>query len=197
MNDNFNTMVNKQIYIHYGTTVFDSRINFPIQNKKYRNKPVGGLWASRVDAEFGWKQWNKLEEYSECNPENSFLFVLKDESRLFTIRSFNDIFVLDNLSPNDDISLILSFPDYKNDSVCIDFEALLKIGIDAIELDWYRHNHEYIDDYRNLYYALYGWDCDSIVVLNPDAVIPIRVGVDMDSNPEAIRIAQESFYVMK
>lgn len=53
----------------------------------------------------------------------------------------------------------------------IDFEKCLRIGIDAIELCWYGEEFEKVAS-DDLYFELYGWDCDSIVVLNPDAVIP-------------------------
>lgn len=52
----------------------------------------------------------------------------------------------------------------------IDFEKCVRLGIDAIELCWY--GDEFADIASgNLHFELYGWDCDSIVVLNPDAVI--------------------------
>lgn len=54
----------------------------------------------------------------------------------------------------------------------IDFVECLRRGIDAVELCWY--GEEYQDQRADdLYLALYGWDCDSIVALNPDAVIQI------------------------
>ncbi len=40
-------------YIHYGSNKFDKERFVPIQNCYPRNKPVGGLWASDVKAEFG------------------------------------------------------------------------------------------------------------------------------------------------
>lgn len=55
-------------------------------------------------------------------------------------------------------------------SYLIDFEKCLRIGIDAIELCWYGEEFEKVAS-GDLYFELYGWDCDSIVVLNPDAVI--------------------------
>lgn len=51
---------------------------------------------------------------------------------------------------------------------CIDFERMLNDGIDAIELnliDKGRFNH-------NLNFALYGWDCDSILIMNPKIILP-------------------------
>lgn len=35
------------VYIHYGSTVFDSSKGFPIRNEANWSKPRGGLWASR------------------------------------------------------------------------------------------------------------------------------------------------------
>lgn len=58
-----------------------------------------------------------------------------------------------------------------NSSYCIDFEKCLRLGIDAIELCWY--GDEYKDLVNgDLYFELYGWDCDSMVVLNPEAIVP-------------------------
>ena len=42
-------------YIHYGHNKFDIDRFMPIQNKMFYNKPYGGLWASRIDARYGWK----------------------------------------------------------------------------------------------------------------------------------------------
>ena len=49
-----------------------------------------------------------------------------------------------------------------NGSFLPDFEKLLSDGVDAIEL--------FISDDRELYWSLYGWDCDSILIMNPDVV---------------------------
>ncbi len=43
--------------------------------------------------------------------------------------------------------------------------------IDAIELCWYGDEYQSVAN-GDLYFELYGWDCDSIVVLNPNAVVP-------------------------
>ena len=43
-----------------------------------------------------------------------------------------------------------------------DFEKMLADGWDAIEL--------HLSECGELYWALYGWDCDCILVMNPDIV---------------------------
>ena len=54
----------------------------------------------------------------------------------------------------------------------IDFEECVRQGYDAIELCWY--GDEYKDKKAdNMYFGLYGWDCDSIIILNPSVVVPI------------------------
>ena len=46
-------------YIHYGSDKFDINKFLPIINQDYDwTKPKqGGIWASPIDAEFGWEQW--------------------------------------------------------------------------------------------------------------------------------------------
>lgn len=44
----------------------------------------------------------------------------------------------------------------------IDFEQMLRNGVDAIELT----------NINDLYFDLYGWDCNSIVILNQNIIIP-------------------------
>ena len=47
----------------------------------------------------------------------------------------------------------------------IDFELMIKNGIDVIEFN--------LSNDEDLYFALYGWDCDCILVLNPEVIIQI------------------------
>ena len=49
---------NKKVnYIHYGSNKFDINIFKKIKNRPKFVKPEGGLWASRVETEHGWKDW--------------------------------------------------------------------------------------------------------------------------------------------
>lgn len=140
-------------YVHFGHKQFLKQ-NF----KKVKNygwvKPEGGLWASSTEAEFGWKQWCKDQEFRECPEDNAFYFKLAAGAKVVHIRSLEDLKEL----PEDNTAKFKM-----SDMICPDFEKMRDTGIDAIEL----HLSE---DYR-LYWALYGWDCDSILIMNPDIVM--------------------------
>lgn len=140
-----------KIYIHYGHATFDPNIFKPIQNKQCWVKPKGGLWASPIDAKLGWKDWCEREEFRECIEENSFRFTLP-EANIFIIDSVEKLKDLPTISDSIGISI----------STLIDFEKCIALGYDAIELNLSA-------DYR-LYWDLYGWDCDSILVMNPDKI---------------------------
>lgn len=139
-------------YIHYGSPAFDLSKFEQVRN--YFNKPQGGLWASPVDAEYGWKNWCEEESFRECHEENSFSFRLAENANVLRIDSV------------DKESTIPRLPGYNTASIhAYDFEKLVMDGIDAVEF--------VISLDRRLYWAMYGWDCDSILVLNPAVVVPI------------------------
>ena len=142
-------------YIHYGFTEFDKSQFQPISNAPPFPKPNGGLWASPVDAPYGWAAWCKDENFGDCDPENSFTFALTENARVLTLRRKED---LDDLPK---LHKMIFQPIW----VCLDFEALKASGWDAVEVDMSGGGNA-------LYHPLYGWDCDSIVILNPDIIVP-------------------------
>lgn len=135
-------------YIHYGSTRYIPERVLPIRNRAYFTKPAGGLWASATDAAYGWKDWNDEEEYRVCEESNSFKFTLRADAKVLNINKLDDLATL----PADK-----SIKVYK----CLDFEKLAQ-DYDAIEV-MAGSNDE-------LYYELYGWDCDSILIMNPDII---------------------------
>lgn len=141
-------------YIHYGATRYDPGKFRPIQNVWFFTKPYGGLWGSPVDAEYGWKEWNEEEHFRECREDNSFTFTLAPTARVLRISKRKDLAGLPRNESDMKESPYLP--------VCLDFEQLMRNGWDAVELE----------NSRRLYWALYGWDCDSILVMNPDVVVP-------------------------
>lgn len=147
----------QKVYIHYGHDKFNSDSFVEIKNQMW-NKPFGGLWASDVKARYGWKQWCKDEDFRDCVKENSFCFKLKEKSKILLINSHNDLRKL---------PLEHGVPEYINNIyLCIDFEKL-KQEYDAIEV--------LISEDDKLYYDLYGWDCDSLLVLNKNCIDEIKI----------------------
>ena len=142
-------------WIHYGHKSFDGNRFMPIRNCRNFLKPHGGLWASPVDAEFGWKAWCEREEFRECDAENSFTFTLKPEAKVLRIKHIDDLIGLPRAED------ALSFRDW----CLLDFEKLLELGYDAIEL--------VLSADPRLYWRLYGWDCDSILVMNPEVIVNV------------------------
>ena len=140
------------LFVHYGHQSFDRNLFQEIRNIAFV-KPEGGLWASRINAKYGWKQWCKDEEFRDCNPNNCFVFKLKSTTKILVINNAEE---LKKLPRNQNV------PSYFNDThVCLDFEELSK-NYDAIEVN--------ISEDKQLYWDLYGWDCDSILIFNQDAV---------------------------
>ena len=140
-------------YIHYGSKVFDKNRFEKVSN--YFIKPRGGFWASRIDSEYGWKEWNDDNKFTTCQKENSFIFTLKDDAKVVEIFTAEDLAKLPCLTENQ-----LKYP-ICNEFYIIDYEHCIEMGIDAIEV-------RSISD--GLYYPLYGYDCECILILNPDIV---------------------------
>ena len=143
-------------YIHYGHTKFDKSVFNKIKNVDCSTKPKGGLWASDVEAEHGWKDCCEAEEFRDCKEENSFSFVLSDNAKVLYIDSIDDLKVL----PKIDDKFGMNFSSW----ILLDFEKLAET-YDAVEVS--------ISSDFDLYYQLYGWDCDSIVIMNPDIVVEL------------------------
>ena len=143
-------------YIHYGNTVFDKSKFKKVENQGAWSKPTGGFWASPVDAALGWYEWCKSEEPDWCDDNVCFTFGISESANVIHIKKVED---LDNL-PSLGKCLVHGI-------ASLDFEKMCADGIDAIEL--HLSDDERLD--RNLNFALYGWDCDSILIMNPEIVI--------------------------
>ena len=143
-------------YIHYGHTKFDKDLFTKIKNVDCNTKPRGGLWASDINSKHGWKEWCNENEFRDCDKENSFTFTLSDDVKILYIESVNDLQSL----PKVDDKFGINFSSW----ILLDFEKLAEI-YDAVEVS--------ISSDFDLYYKLYGWACDSIVIMNPDIVVEL------------------------
>lgn len=149
----------KPVYIHYGAKVFDPGKGFPIRNRENWTKPAGGLWASRETSAFGWKDWCERESFRVCDASNTFRFVLRDVAEVGRVSRMDDLKRLPNKAG-------------KLWPVIPDFEECLCRGYDAVELCCYGGERQGLTA-DEMDFLLWGWDCDSIVVLNPEAVTPV------------------------
>ena len=155
------------IYTHYGHSKFDKTKFDPIKNRLFNNKPAGGFWASRKNAVFGWKNWNDTECFAVCDEKNKIDFTLRTGSRILEIHNTQDVDdIVEKYHVNlpSDKELSTFGPSSSVASYTIDFEKISQ-DYDAIEC--------FVSDDSKLYYKLYTWDCDSILILNPDIIEPI------------------------
>lgn len=146
------------IYIHYGHKVFDKNKFNKIENRVLFVKPLGGSWASRIDSVDGWKNWTEEQGFylDKHNDDNYFKFKLKEKTKILKITNIKQ---LDEL-PHIDLkrfNIDFQFAVYQ----MLDFEELAK-KYDAIEV--------LISRDSKLYWELYGWDCDSLLVFNKDCI---------------------------
>jgi len=142
-----------QTFRHHGNKTFNKEWVAHIHNGGFGTKPLGGLWASPIteDGKSAWWHWCKEEEYQVKRLKQHFDFRLRNGSKIKTLITKED---LDDCPKTDT-------PQYSiNDkAVYLDFEELVKQEFDAIY-------HES----GCLYWELYGWDCDCLLVLNPDVI---------------------------
>jgi hypothetical protein len=143
-----------KVYVHMGSNNFNKTLFRPISNRDYFVKPDGGLWASPVDSTYGWEQWVNDNNWTDKYGEDRFYFRLKENTRLLYIDRAEQ---LSDLPQCIDPSLSYFYRTF----CTLDFEKLAQ-DYDAIEVS--------ISSDEQLYYDLYGWDVDSLLVMNPDCV---------------------------
>ena len=109
----------------------------------------------------GWKEFCETAQYQTKHLQKHFDFTLRPNAHIHTIRTIEDLFVLPmRENPNPAVY-----------GACLpDFVMCIKLGIDAVELTWYE------EEFRQpgsgpVGGALRSWDCDSIVILNPDIIL--------------------------
>ena len=148
-------------YIHYGSPAFYPKAFVPITNFEVMNKPLGGLWASPVDAERGWHDWVKDNQFYPKRLEENFTFELSQNARVLELTPENVLHL--PLQENAaDWMIERSEASPYGMIMGVDFEALAREW-DVLECS--------LSEYPSLYWSLYGWDCDCILVLNPEVVV--------------------------
>lgn len=152
----------KREFISYGFKYDPKKFEY-IQNRYpvSINKPLGGLWGSPKDSEWGWKDWCEAEDFRK----NEGL----DVSTTFTLTDTAEILVLNSRKAYD--SLPDCFKRYYTSPYGyylenLDFETISR-EYDAILLT-YSGLCELGNDFD---LGFNTWDCESILVLNKDCIV--------------------------
>jgi hypothetical protein len=151
--------------IHYGSNSFNPDKFDPIQNKitNLTNKPLGGLWTSPVNTKYGWKDWCLGNDFNLEKLEKSFTITLKEKANIFIVNSQKDLQRLPFYSEFNNENII----GFRYPKIAFDFEKLAK-EYDAIWL-----TEKGLMDTQDLTFPLnlYGWDCESVLIMNLDCFI--------------------------
>ena len=121
----------------------------PIKNIKFV-KPKGGLWASPVESSYGWREWCRDENY-DGKLSQHFTFIL--EGNIFIINDTYSVSCMPWVKENE----YIQYPD---------FEQMVKLGYDAIFL-----TEKGQIETRFKKPSLYGWDCESVLILNKKNIL--------------------------
>lgn len=139
------------IVIHYGSKEFSIQKFQKIENNFI--KPRGGLWTSPVGSEYGWKEWCEAEKFRKCTEENSFKLKFNKGTKICIIETFDDLerkmiwrkFELPHLP------ILNYYPDYEKMAEIYDAIWLTTEG--QLNTRFTQPN-------------LYGWDCETVLILN-------------------------------
>lgn len=141
-------------YIHYGSDHFDLSQFDPIFNDVGINKPRGGFWASPVATEHGWADWCEAERFCLKNLETHFEFNIRNDAKILYIRNKSEMIdVAARYKTDFGLGLIMTY---------IDWEKVAADGYQAIVFEMNRETH----------WEYNAWDVDTLVVIDPDIVIP-------------------------
>lgn len=135
--------------IHYGAIEYNPEKFEPIRNGGWF-KPSGGLWTSPVNSKYGWKEFCE----SETN-ELGHSFELKFHGKVLTIDKYKDLEQLPWYEP-----------DYGPPSVV--WKIVKECGVDAVHLTLQGFQQTRLTHP----YDLYTWDCETVLVMNPECISP-------------------------
>ena len=162
------------VYRHYGSNKFDRKLlessfNSEIKRKYDRMewKPFG-LWGSPVECNaYTWEEWCLGEDFHIEKLSSHFNFTLKKSARILKIINVEDAFPYiyrGNLS-----KLWNNFEDWR-----YSIGAKLNLNLIYKEFDAMEVSYSKTSDFSALRYSVFNtWDCDSIVVWNPNMIVSI------------------------
>lgn len=152
--------INNITFISYGTDAFDiNKFRQPIfdgPRVAMNNKPIGGLWASPLEAKNSWADFCDNNAFHLKSLAKHFIFKLKPNAKIYIIDNEKDLRNITRLAPT-------------NIMPSIDW-SLLKNDYDGIYITDNGANIRCLDDIL----ALDAWDVASLCVFNPNVIDPIQ-----------------------
>lgn len=170
-------------WLHIGSAELKAELFNEVQNELGMVKPRGGLWASPLH-----ERGEHLSPWQRC--AKNMGFKVDGEGCIFELTSDARVYIIDTLA--DLIQLLDEFEappllDLPFLPKTIDFEAVRHV-YDVLYLT---ENGQYATrlPLQNRDYNLYGWDCESCIILNFDAIgqqEPIDVHTFQKTRGEAV-----------
>ena len=173
----YSVMEQTVIYIHYGADKYFAEYFIPIRNGGIMGKPRDntGLWASRFDSNYGWKEWCEENNFNLHKLRKSFSFSLAKSANTLLVSHPKELEKLPLIKPyhyvekNWDLGehpTAQQIEEFMAPGECamLDYERMSANGIDAIEIEY---NYLFRD-------ALPTWDCSSIFIMNPNIIVPLK-----------------------
>jgi hypothetical protein len=129
----------------------------------FGKKPTGGLWTSPVNSSWGWKDWCESEDFGD----------LRLCRKIYLSVSLNNALVIDSERDLQKLTWrnnpITRFPKLElpfGFGSSPDFERMREKGIEVIHLTEQGQWDTCLSEPLNLY----GWDCESLLILSTNAV---------------------------
>ena len=166
-------------FITFGFHVDKAKIN-PISDEVWPGleKPKGGLWASPVDSIFGWKDWCEGEDFHTDRLKTWTKFKISPEAKILVINSYDDL-----------VEVARKYSERRFDLSPYDSDRVLKFvkmqedGYSGVFLTYrgHRENHLIWDRRSPVCCGLNTWDCESIILFDPEVIEIVENSVGTDN----------------
>jgi hypothetical protein len=183
MNVNLTLNLVNTWFVSYGLGEYDPNLFNVIENNKYNIKPKGGLWTSPKNSNYGWIDFCRDENYCKFGGfKTGFEFQLKPDSKIYIIDTFFDLIkvpykIKDPLYSG--ISYHQNFIDYEN--MANEYDAIWLT--DNGQFDTRSPEMQGLFDFDGCTINLYGWDCESLIILRKECIINVR-NIDKNNLPK-------------
>ncbi len=141
--------------IHYGANKFNPKKFKKIQNDSWI-KPIGGLWLSPEDTEYGWRDFCTSEGFRTEKLQYHFRAKFKGNAKILVIDSLSDLSILPMQNA---ICGLTQVPDFEK--IAKKYHAIWLTERGQIQTR-FGHPHN-----------LYGWDCECVIILNSECFYEI------------------------